>query len=158
MSEFYKLQEYVEQSTEQWFDNFFQPNDPLKSNTIIGYLGSLKQSNEVRFRVKSNPLNQEFLKVRQAVYNRYQSSMWVAKGSQFREIKPLNGEKDWPIALSDQNADTLSLTIYDFFPDKKGLLKQPNGAYNIKNQLITKLEKSQYGSVRVNSKNKWLSY
>ncbi|MGK7932870.1 MAG: hypothetical protein AB4041_15780 [Microcystaceae cyanobacterium] len=157
-SQLYQLQGYVEQSTEQWFENFFQPNDPLKTNTRIGDLGSLKQSNEIRFRVKINPLNQELFKVRQATYNRYQSPIWVAKGSQFREIKPLNGSRDWPIALSNQNADPLSLTIYDFFPEKKGLLKQPNGAYNISNKFITKLKKSQYGSVRVNSQNKWLSY
>jgi transglutaminase-like putative cysteine protease len=155
-SQLYQLQGHLERSTEQWLNDFFQPDDPLQSNTKIGDLGRLKQSNKIVFRLKMNQGKSLLNTVRQAVYNRYKSSLWIAQDPNFITLKSTDQGTNWLLSLPQNNSN--KITIYDSFKGQKSLLKLPKGTSKINQLPVTKLEKNQYGTVRIEGKPTLLNY
>ncbi len=73
--------------------------DPYQSITAIGDIGTVKLSNQVVFRVKSETGYPAPLLLREASYNTYKSSRWHAARYKFTDIQAETGGTTWKIQL-----------------------------------------------------------
>lgn len=154
----YQLHVTLENMIVNWYyDNYYEAeSDPFKKQTNIGEFGNLKQSNDISFRVASETPLKNRLLVREAIYNQYQFSQWFAYNDGLTWLKPDNNQTSW--TLAPQPDSTTKITIFYKLHWGRGLLKLPDGTVKISNLPVTYLERNQYGTVRVEAKNKRLAY
>ncbi|HAC66102.1 MAG TPA: transglutaminase [Cyanothece sp. UBA12306] len=152
----YQVKTHLEQSVVQFLGQFFESDNPFQSNTKIGDIGTLKQSNKILFRLKMEPKKPVPSKIRKAGYNLYKSSMWIANKSQFLPVINKNNETKWLLSPSQDNS--LEMKIYDYLGKKQKILNLPQGVSQISQLPIDIMEKNQYGTIRVAGKPKLLNY
>jgi hypothetical protein len=154
----YQLHVTLENMIVNWYyDNYYQGEvDPFKKETNIGEFGPLKQSNDISFRVASETPLKNRLLIREAIYNQYKSSRWFAYNDGLTWLKPDNNQTSW--TLAPQPDSTTTITIFSKLHGGRGLLKLPNGTVKISHLPVTYLEQNQYGTVRVEGKNRPIAY
>lgn len=138
--------------------NYSVDFDPYKKSTSMGAIGTLKLSNEILFRVQTEPGKTPPPLLRESTYNKYFSPMWIAGNSEFTALKPENEGTNWLLTTKAQLPETKEVTIYDNFPNGKGLLKLADGTFAINNLPVLSLEKNQYGTVKLEAKPGLISY
>lgn len=151
------LQTKVEQSTEEWLSDFFHPDaDPLRTNTAIGDIGFLKQSDAIILRMK--PDNPKILpqRLRESIYNHYQSSLWIAGNNEFQQLAPHPDNQTWQIA--ENSGNTAKITLTSAIPHHQGLLKLPNGTVEVQELPVSHLAKNQYGTVKIEGASPLITY
>lgn len=133
-----------------------QDADPYQSITAIGDIGTVKLSNRVIFRVKSDTGHQSPLLLREASYNTYTTSKWYAARSKFTAIQPETGGTTWKIydpPLAPPGTGIRSqegrVTVSSYLTDGKGLLKLPIETFQIEDLLVLTLLSNQYGALKV---------
>ncbi|MGK7889489.1 MAG: transglutaminase family protein [Leptolyngbyaceae cyanobacterium] len=165
----------LEQQAIAWLSEAFGVGaDPFQSNTAIGSIETLKQSNAILLRVAgdrasvSNPTVPE--RLRQATYNRYNSSIWVAMESTFQPLRAsATGEQWWltdipsqqPMLPAQLDSTTLStITVTAPFPKGRGVLKLPEGTVQVAVPVTAEMEmeQNQYRTVKVEGSNNVLTY
>ncbi|MBD2139413.1 transglutaminase domain-containing protein [Anabaena sp. FACHB-1237] len=156
-----QLHQQLEDQVVSWLsNNLGQGIDVSTKQTSIGELGKLKLSNEIIFRVDYPQGKYPNLLLKEAAYNKYQSSIWVATKANFTPLKPEINKSSW--LLENQQLSSLSnnslMTIYSNLQQGKGVLRLPTGSYAIDNLPVTKLEKSQYGTFKVEAKLNDIAY
>ncbi len=129
--------------------------DPLKKNTSIGEIGLLKQSNDIIFRVASEQKITSPLLLREATYNKYLFSNWLALKAKFIPIQP-DHETTWHLGEKPRNSSQINISAT--LLGGKGLLKLADSSFEINNLAVTKMEKNQYGTVQVEGKFESISY
>jgi len=168
----------LERQVSNWLSDYYrQDADPYQRETAIGELGSLKLSNTIAFRVSAAQKEQVPKLLREATYNRYQSPSWVAFSSDFTAVpqvdratlganpdRPptLNPTPD-PWTLRPGNPAELAktpnwLTISSTLNQGRGLLKLPHGATLLDPLAVKTVERSPYGTVRVEGPEGGLRY
>lgn len=153
----HRFQVTLERNTVQWFSNFYQLDaDPLQRSTAIGDIGSVKLSNSIAFRVKTDKGQLPPQLLRRATYNKYRSGMWGAANSQFAPILPTENGIDWQITT--QPPQNSLITISTTLNQEKQLLNLPDGTFRINSSPVEAMEKSQYGTVRITGKPGNLAY
>ncbi|CAD0232260.1 Transglutaminase domain-containing protein [Planktothrix agardhii] len=133
-----------------------QDADPFQRRTAMGDIGVLKRSNHIFFRVATEDKKTTPILLRQSSYNKYNLSSWLAADSQFQPIQPAQNSTTWLLAKPDFNYS--KITISGQLKDGKGLLKLPNGAFQIDQLPVLSLEKNQYSTVKIESKPDLISY
>lgn len=123
----YRLQEILTDFSSRFFD---PSNNPLKSSTSLGDIGTLKLSDAILFRATpSEPPNQPIL-LREASYNAYQSPNWHAINAILRARPPAHNR---PIHLCKTPAAgrTQTLHIQSRIRKGKDTLKLPGDTVRI---------------------------
>ncbi len=146
-----QLNKQLENQVVSWLsNNAGQEVDATKKQTSMGEVGALKQSNDIIFRVNSQTKNNSSLLLRQATYNKYQSSVWIAVKPDFTDVKPDSNGTTWQLGNKADNSSMM--TISGNFNQGQGLLKLPNGTFTIDNLPVSQMEKNKYGTIKVAGK------
>ncbi|MBD2629054.1 transglutaminase-like domain-containing protein [Trichormus variabilis] len=141
----------VEDQVVSWFsDAIGQEINAFKKQTSMGEIGVLKQSNDIVFRVSSPTQNNSHLLLREATYNKYQSSLWIALNPEFTPVKPESNNTTW--RLENQSDNNSMLTIYGTLNNGKGVLRLADGTFEINDLPVSEMEKNKYGTVKVSGK------
>jgi len=153
----HRLHLYTEQQAIAWLSQFYEGQaDPFKQNTSIGDIGAVKQSNNIAFRVKSptqSPVPRLF---REAVYNKYQGTLWIATDNEFEPVAP-NSAGDlwqWQTDITDYE----SVIVTDRTVQGKAMLKLPPGSFQASQLPAQNVEQNAYGAVRLEDKRKTIPY
>ena len=147
----------VEQQAISWLSNGnSQETDFLKKQTNIGSVGLLKQSNEIIFRVAPEAKQTPPRLLREATYNRYNSSLWLALNPNFVPVQPKINGTTWD--LGDQLPNPSTITISATLQGNQGLLKLPDGTFKIDALPVSQMEKNKYGTIKVVGKVDMLAY
>jgi transglutaminase-like putative cysteine protease len=157
----------LEQKAVSWLSGFYrQDADPFRRQTSIGDLGTLKLSNQISFRVQPGAGTPMPQLLREATYNRYQSSLWVTVDGAFTALQPETPPTRWPLAESaviqklqaPRDPQSLTLTVQAALPKGQGLLKLPSGAFQVDALKALSLERNPYGTVKVQNDRPTLAY
>lgn len=134
-----------------WFgDGSEQATNSSKKQTNIGDIGLLKRSNEIVLRVATEIQQTPPKLLREAAYNKYKSSIWVAAKPDFTVIKPEENRTTWN--LGNQPFKHSKITISANLQGGQGLLTLPDGTFKIDELAVNQLEKSKFGAVKVAGK------
>jgi len=134
-----------------WYSNANeQETNSLKKQTNIGDIGLLKQSNEIVLRVASQGENISDLLLREATYNKYRSSIWLASKPDFMPVQSDKNRATW--YLGNKPANNSKITISATLRGGKGLLTLPDGTFQIDELPVERMEKNKYGAVKVAGK------
>ena len=133
-----------------------QDADPFQKRTAMGDIGVLKLSNRIFFRVTTDDTETTPVLLRESTYNKYHLSSWLATDSQFQSIQPAQNLTTWQLAQQPQ--DYSQMTISGRLNGGKGLLKLPNGTFQFNQLPVLKVEKNQYGTVKVKGNPDLISY
>ena len=139
------LQKTLEEKIVEWFAG--EGTDPYQSNTAIGDIGTLKESGRIILRVKQNQGNEFQMLLRKASYNLYNSSTWIAQGSQFKPALPDSTGTTWP--LHDKGASENIITVSARLYRGKGVLALPNNTIRISQLPVLEMKRNNLGAVRV---------
>jgi hypothetical protein len=142
------LQLVLEKKGLEWTTNLTTRDpDPFQTHTAIGDIGTLKPSGRIIFRVTPDAQKASPLLLRETTYNRYLSPMWVAMDPDFKPLKPDGDQTTWHITRgpSEGRAITVVASLYE----GKGLLKLPDGTFQIERLPVVTMEKSKYGTLKV---------
>jgi hypothetical protein len=142
--------------------------NPFQSNTAIGSVEDLKQSNRILMRVAVEDAQLPPERLRQATYNRYQDALWVAMGSTFEPVVAGDDHTDWSLldAITQQPvvpeqfdpADVAALAITAPLANGQGLLKLPEGAFEVTDLPLLAMEQNQYRTVKVEGETNAITY
>ena len=126
--------------------------DPTSSATQMGSVGRLKLSNRIAFRVsapKTDEASTFPLLLREATYNQYQLSTWMADNSIFQDVPPGEDEGDWILAQSGDQSS--AITISTNLERGKEVLTLPWGTSKITKLPVEEMQQNQYGAVQVDA-------
>ena len=142
------LQLVLEKKGLEWTSNFTTHDpDPFQTHTAIGDIGTLKPSERIIFRVTPDNRRSAPALLRESTYNRYLSPIWVAMEPDFKALKPQPNKTTWEI--SEETAPGRIITVAASLHKGKGLLKLPDGVFQIERLPVVSLEKSRYGTLKV---------
>jgi hypothetical protein len=144
----HQLHLVVEQQAVNWLSTFNgQAIDPSKKNTNIGDIGLLKRSSDIVFRVASHDKQKFPLLLREATYNKYQSATWIALDAQFKPLQPDSHGSTWKLGNPTTNPSTIAVAAT--LDQGKGFLRLPDGTFQVDQLPAAKLERNQYGTVKL---------
>ncbi len=153
----HQLHAHLEQQAVPWLNGFDgQSVNPYQASTRIGTIGDLKQSKTIVFRVSTGDRPTFPLLLREATYNKYQASAWVAVKSQFILVQPTLEGTTWK--LGEDPEEFSSITISAPLNRGQGLLRLPDGASSVHDLPVEKMLKNQYGAVKVEGKSDAIAY
>jgi len=142
------LQQVLERKGLEWTSNLTTRDpDPYQTHTAIGDIGTLKLSDRIIFRVTPDEKNVAPMLLRETTYNRYLSRMWVAVDPDFKSLKPDSDETTWHISRGPSKGR--AITVAAALSKGKGVLKLPVGAFQVDRLPVVTMEKSKYGTVKV---------
>ncbi len=147
---------YTEQQVISWLSRFYQGEaDPFQQNTSLGEIGSIKQSNEIAFRVKSTNDQPVPRLLREAAYNKYQGGLWITTENEFQTISS-SDKATWQWQPEPAQYDSIIIT--DQTTKNKAIAKLPSGSFRLLNFPAETVENNQYGVVRLESEKKNVQY
>ncbi|MFH2219813.1 MAG: transglutaminase-like domain-containing protein [Pseudomonadota bacterium] len=130
--------------------------DPFKRTTAIGDIGVLKRSGKILFRVKpASEIHIPFL-LREASYNFYRSSTWYAVGSRFSRVQHDSDPSVWTFRPKPDDDETI--TISDYLRGGKGILKLPNGTFQLTDLPVLRMQRNRAGTVKIEDGPGFVSY
>ncbi|MEW5722784.1 MAG: transglutaminase domain-containing protein [Thermodesulfobacteriota bacterium] len=151
----HRLHLWVQQKGVDWFVSTGE-HDPYRNSTALGELGQLKLSDRILFRVGAGSAGRESFLLREASYNIYRRGRWVAAGTRFTALRPERDGADWNLAPpADRPRD---LTVFSPLSSGKGLLRLPLGAFRVERLPADRVERNQYGAVKVSEGPGLVSY
>ncbi len=144
-----RLQQIVEAKGLEWFYNLERDDtDPWQSMTAIGYIGNLKPSNRILFRVRPDDKSSLPILLREASYNKYNFSKWFSGNSEFAELEPEADGSTWNISGEQKEYQRIQVSVS--LKNGRGLLKLPTGAFRIENLPVMQASRNSFGAVKVN--------
>lgn len=141
-----RLQDYLETKSMEWFYQLGDRRiDPYRASTGIGYVGTLKLSSRLLFRVFPETASAPLL-LAEAAYNHYKGNQWLGLRDDFRPV-PFSGRNDaWILCAA--NTPGSSLTVSMPLEDGAGLLKLPAGAFRVTGMRVSDLSINPMGAVK----------
>ncbi|MFC1821403.1 transglutaminase domain-containing protein [Thermodesulfobacteriota bacterium] len=153
----HQLQTTLEKKMLGWFGGLTREDiDPYRTRTAIGELGTLKLSDRILFRVKREPSDRDPLLLREACYNAYKSSLWFALHSRFDPVRPEKDGTTWKLR-SDPGRER-QLRILATHKRGKGMLKLPNGSFEISRLPVSGLVGNPYGAYKAENGPGFVNY
>jgi hypothetical protein len=144
----HQLHVKLEQQAVPWLSGLSGESiDAYQSNTRIGSIGTLKQSNQIVFRVAADDRVTVPLLLQEAIYNKYNAAAWVAVKSKFTPIQSNADRATW--TLDKKYPDSVSLKILTALNQGQNVLKLPNGTSVIQDLPVEQMRRNQYGTVKV---------
>ncbi|MFB2919321.1 transglutaminase-like domain-containing protein [Aerosakkonema funiforme] len=147
----------LEDRVATWYSNGNElETNSLKKQTNMGDIGVLKRSNQIAFRVATENQQTRPRLLREATYNKYKASMWVASKPNFTPVQPETDGTSW--RLGNQPANHSTITISTTLRGGQGLLTLPDGTFEIDKLPVSRMEKNKYGAVKVAGKVNHITY
>ncbi len=144
----HNLQLTLEKRGLEWFSDFIKADaDPYRNRTAIGDIGELKLSDRILFRVKPEFEQMDPLLLREASYNKYKASGWFAFRAKFVDVQTKPGGIIWDFQNS-RNTDKI-ITVSTYLHRGQGMLKLPNGTFQVEQLPVLKVQQNQYGAIKV---------
>jgi hypothetical protein len=137
-------------------DGIEQATNSSKKQTNMGDIGVLKRSNEIVLRVKPETQQTPTRLLREATYNKYKSSIWLASKPNFTIVEPNKNGTTW--TLANQPANSSKITVSTNLKGAQGLLTLPDGTYKIDELAVNRMEKNSFGAVKVAGKINDINY
>lgn len=142
------LQLILEQKGLEWTTHMTTHDpDPFQTHTAIGDIGTLKPSDRIIFRVTPHADKSSAMLLRETTYNRYLSPMWVAVEPDFKALKSEPDKTTWHVARAPLKGR--AITVAASLHEGKGVLKLPDGAFQVDRLPVVIMEKSRYGTIKV---------
>jgi transglutaminase-like putative cysteine protease len=144
----HQLQQTLEQTA---FDYIFslvrRDADPFRITTAIGHLGNLKFSDRTVLRVEPREgLAVPFL-LREATYDVYNSSTWLASGAGFTAVQPDADGQTWKFATGRGTGERVTVSAY--LDRGRGVLALPGGAFELERLSVVSVRRNRLGAVKV---------
>ncbi len=143
----HRLQELVERKGMEWFFDLKREVDPYRSIAALGYIGALKPSNRILFRVVPEPGSAGPFLLREASYNHYRNTQWYAHPANFSPVPSGNTSHSW--RLGNPGPDPHSLRVLAPLSGDRAMLKLPTGAFQVDSLPVLEIDRNPYGAVRV---------
>jgi protein-glutamine gamma-glutamyltransferase len=156
-----QLQAKVEQQTNHWFQQLSGEDlDPFQAHTRLGTLGELKLSEAIRMRVTVPDRQLVPMLLRDASYNRYNFSTWIANQAKFTAVPRQPNGTTWPLGpqLEENSPPPPALTITTHLNRGTGILSLPSGSLQLNQLAAEQVERNQYGVVKVTGQTETVSY
>lgn len=151
------LHAVLEEKGLEWLsDANRQDLNPDRTRTAIGDIGSLKPSERILFRVKTDSPSLRGLLLREAVYDAYSYGSWFATAAAFVPLQPDASPATWRIAAGQPKHKKLEVISYHH--RGRGILKLPAGAFQVDDLPVESLERNRFGSVKVEGGPEVVSY
>jgi len=143
-----RLQQTLEQTAFDYIFSLVQRDvDPFRVTTAIGHLGNLKLSDRTVLRVESGDgLAVPFL-LREATYDVYNSSTWLASGAGFTAIQPDADGETWKFATV--RGPGARVTVSAYLNRGRGVLALPGGAFELERLAVVSVRRNRLGAVKV---------
>jgi protein-glutamine gamma-glutamyltransferase len=144
----HRLQQTLEQTAFDYIFSLVQRDvDPFRVTTAIGHLGNLKLSDRTVLRVESGDgLAVPFL-LREATYDVYNSSTWLASGAGFTAIQPDADGETWKFATV--RGPGARVTVSAYLNRGRGVLALPGGAFELERLAVVSVRRNRLGAVKV---------
>ena len=144
----HRLQQTLEQTAFEYIFSLVQRDmDPFRATTAIGHLGNLKFSDRTVLRVEPRDgLPVPFL-LREATYDIYNSSTWLATGAGFTPIQPDTDGETWKFATGRGPGERVTVSAY--LNRGRGVLALPGGAFELDRLAVVSVSRNRLGAVRV---------
>ena len=144
----HRLQQTLEQTAFEYIFSLVQRDmDPFRATTAIGHLGNLKFSDRTVLRVEPRAgLPVPFL-LREATYDIYNSSTWLATGAGFTPIQPDADGETWKFATGRGPGERVTVSAY--LNRGRGVLALPGGAFELDRLAVVSVSRNRLGAVRV---------
>jgi transglutaminase-like putative cysteine protease len=142
-----RLQTVVEQKTANWYNKSIDA--PFRKYTQIGEIHDGKLSSRIVFRARTDGIDERSLLLREATYDTFRSnlSIWSTSRRYFNRLKNTTNSASWRLATG--TGDTRTCTIAQNFERNDALLKLPNGVFQVDNLKVYRVEKNDFGAVKV---------
>jgi len=151
-----ELQRSMEATIIGMFDQFMWRNrDPERASTTIGSIGRLKLSDRINVRVDSATPLQGTLLLREASYQKYNYGVWSNSDSRYTVIDPAITGNRWTLAGGDSNR---AVKVSIDMSREVGVVPLPHGTTNIRDVAAIEVNQSQYGTVKMEIREGWVSY
>jgi protein-glutamine gamma-glutamyltransferase len=144
----HQLQQALEQTAFEYIFSLVQREvDPFRATTAIGHLGNLKFSDRTVLRVEPRDgLPVPFL-LREATYDVYNSSTWLATGAGFTEVQPDADGETWKFAAGHGSGERITISAY--LNRGRGVLALPSGAFELERLAVVSVRRNRLGAVKV---------
>ncbi len=151
----FRLQQVLEETASGWFD-YQGSEDPARTRTSLGHIGSLKLSDAIVLRVTASPLQplqpppKLPMLLMTASYNvlnssAFSSPSWLAAGgNDFSELKPIAG--GWDLRPSQSHPTTLNIATTS--SRDTALLALPDGINRVESGDLTQLQRNRVGTAQ----------
>ena len=144
----HQLQHALEQTA---FDYIFSlvrhDADPFRATTAIGHLGNLKFSDRTVLRVEPRDGLPVPLLLREATYDVYNSSTWLASGAGFTVVQPDADGETWKFASGRGTGERVTVSAY--LNRGRGVLALPGGAFELERLAVVSVRRNRLGAVKV---------
>jgi hypothetical protein len=144
----HQLQRYLEVKGVEWFEYFDREDaDPFLSQTGLGYIGQLKPSNRILFRVKSPDPSSFPLLLREAAYDHFNAHYWYVQQADFIPVQPGKDERTWNLGPPSDPERRVTVSIP--LKNGTGILKLPLAAFQVQDLPVLRMERNPLGAVKV---------
>jgi len=150
----FKLQKKITQYAQSLL---YGVQDPFKAKTSIGDIGEQKMGNHIVFRVTPDPKETLPLLLREASYNSYLTTSWIASGAPLRSI-PSAKDFFWDFPESANKTPTFNMKVKQYTRNAMAMLKLPIGATSVTNLEAAILKKNDLGAVMAEGGESYIEY
>ncbi len=141
------LQKTVEEKVVGLFSaSFGSETDPDRSATAIGHIGTLQLSGRIALRVEPGEDNKHPDLLREAGYDTYHASMWIASHAAFDAVDPGPDGATWTFSEEIPRGEN---RIYADLKGGKGVLALPTATTRILALPVGHMQINRFGAVRV---------
>lgn len=148
----FHLQKRLEEMNLTWFGKFGGLGfNPREARTRIGSIGSLKNSDRIVLRLRTDGSPPPEL-LRETSYNSYRldtgrASLWIVLNRNFNDVPADADLTTWTILTRKSGRRTLSIAGY--FPRGEGLLPLPSGTAEVADLLAGAVGTNYFGGARM---------
>jgi len=143
----FHLQKTLEEMNVAWFTRLLSSGfDDRESRTRLGAIGSLKASDRIVLRVRTDGIAPPEL-LREASYNTYRSTLWNHFKSDFGSVFSEADATTWK--LLPQKESKLNVTIAQYLRGGSGLLALPTGSSQLDDLSVVEVKTNHFGVVKV---------
>lgn len=155
----HNLQLWVEANASEWIRGDGGANtNPYRADTDIGHIGSLKQSEHIVMRVRTQSILLKPLLLHRASYVSYTGLRWLAKNSAFAPVVPSDTAGAWPLEAELDGASLQSASIVEQTDAINPVLSLPAGTRRIEGLAANEMKRNTLGAVQVEHRPGFVAY
>jgi hypothetical protein len=153
----HKLQLFLEGKGVEWFNDFNSGElNPFQTKTAIGDIGALKPSHRIIARVRPMDGSIQPMLLREASYDRFRFSIWAVSNQDFLPVRADKNRHMWFPAPNPSRERSMEISTY--LRKGRGVLKQPEGTFQIDNLPAVLLGKNAFGTLKVEGASHLVTY
>jgi transglutaminase-like putative cysteine protease len=130
-------------------DYMVSRRDPFRTQTAIGDIGRLKQSEQIEMRIWPAADGSVPSLLREATYRVYSRGTWLAGSQGKQTLRPNDGGLTWTVGDPPQANEGRDVRTSRYLPRGRGVLAVPSGTWQLRNLGVETLEKHRFGALRI---------